>query len=130
MRPGAGPRVDAGVVDPVHRFRNVTVSDAHNRCSTSTCSVLRAPRPANSSFNASYSTDAHAKPQPPAAEHVDLGHLLGHQRRLALRQHEHPGHQLHRRRHRREVPEQYEHLVERGVAGVPAPARPGVHPRA
>ena len=53
-----------------------------------------------------------AEAQPPAGEQVDLGRLLGDQRRLPLRQDEHAGDQLEPRRDRGQVAEQDEELVE------------------
>jgi len=58
--------------------------------------------------------------QPAAREYIDLGCLLGHERRLTLRQDQHCGDQLDRVRHACEVAKGHEGLVKRGVLVVGA----------
>ena len=69
--------------------------------------------------------DAHAETDAARREERERGDLLGHQRGLALRQHQDIGHQLEPAR-AREVGEQDQRLEERvpGVV-VPGPSRPG-----
>ena len=57
---------------------------------------------------------ADAEAQAFAGEDVDLGRLLGHERGLALREHDHAGGGLDAGREADQVADQDEHLVERG----------------
>ena len=57
-------------------------------------------------------TESDAEAEPSLGQQVDLGGLLGHERRLALGQDDHPGHQLEPGA-RGEIAEQHEGLVER-----------------
>ena len=66
---------------------------------------------------------ADAEDQSATRQQVDLGGLLGHERRLPLREHEHPGRQLDRGGVGGEEPEQDERLVERVVLVVGAGQR-------
>src|ERR1700722_7094767 len=61
---------------------------------------------------------ADGKHEPAGGEHVHLGGLLRHQGGLPLRQDEHGGPELDRRRAGGEEAEQHERLVERIVLGV------------
>src|SRR5262249_19246901 len=56
--------------------------------------------------------EADTEPEVPAGEDVDLGRLLGDERGLPLRKHEHPRDQLERGHHRGQVSEEDEDLVE------------------
>jgi hypothetical protein len=68
--------------------------------------------------------DPHPEPHAAAAEYVDLRRLLGDERRLPLRENEHPGYQLQSLRDRRHKPEQHEDLVKRVTQAVTiAPVR-------
>ena len=67
--------------------------------------------------------DADAQAQPPSAEDVHFGGLLGDQCGLALAQNNDGRDQLHAGRQRRHVPERYEDLVEHAVLGVAARPR-------
>ena len=59
-------------------------------------------------------TEADAEPEPAVGEQIDLGGLLGDERRLALRQDDDARDEL-ERRDRGEVAEQHERLVERRI---------------
>ncbi len=61
--------------------------------------------------------DPDAEPEPAARQHVDLGRLLGDERGLALREHQHARHEF-ELGDRGEEPEQHEDLVERGLGVV------------
>ena len=75
-----------------------------------------------SSLSASYSIQLRPTPdaeaQPAAGEQVELGRLLGHEHRLALRQDQDAGDQLEALGDRAEEAEQHERLVVRHVGGV------------
>ena len=58
---------------------------------------------------------AHAEAQPALREQRHLHGLLGHQRGLPLRYHQHTDDQFHPMGHTGEVPEQHERLMERFV---------------
>ena len=64
------------------------------------------------------------EPQPPAAEDVDLGGLLGHQGGLALPQDQHPGHQLHALRAGGQIAAQHKRFVKHILVRI-GPVQPG-----
>jgi len=121
---GAPAGLIAGVVHPGATASNVIV-DPPQRTQQHHCSVLRAPRLPTTSFSTSYSTGFQPTPTPAAVgglEHVHLGGLLGHQRGLPLRQDQHAGDPVPRRRDRREVAERTRPRG-RPFTGVATPAR-------
>ena len=79
-------------------------------------------------------TDTDGEPDASTAEQVDRRDLLGDQRRLALRQHQHAGDEVHSGGERGEMAEQHEDLVERVLGrvrrGREAAERTGTEPAA
>ena len=68
--------------------------------------------------------DPDAEPEPPAAQHVETGRLLGDEHGLALRQDQHAGRKAELLGAAGEVAEQHERVVEQIGRGVAVPSRP------
>ena len=119
--PGAGHRLESAV-ERDRRARSTAGAAA------SICSSSRWPRFVKSLPERlvldRVPAEPDAEPEPAAGEQVDLGGLLGHERGLALRQDDDAGDQL-ERRHRGQVAEHHERLVERRRARCTDPPSPG-----
>ena len=104
----------------------VTAGSVSSRRSSGICSDIRRPRSPNDCAERlvldGVPAEPDAEPEPSLGQQVDLGGLLGDERRLALGQDDHAGDQLERGA-RGEVAEQHERLVERRVHVVRAVPR-------
>ena len=134
---GDGPldrhRVEAGVADPVE-----LAAEVHDRLGPQRAQdrdLLRAAAaPVLEGLVEGLELDgvpahADAEAQPAPAEHVDLGRLLGHQRRLPLREDQDAGGQRESVRDGREVRHQREGLVDDRLVRVRGQRRVGVELR-